>query len=131
MATTADTKKTLEEFDNRARELLQLAELNKKKGAKKRAKPTPKGETKKVVEQQFQVPVEKADEVALAEDKLLLLLLSSMTCKNVPPAELLQSFFVTVTPEQIEKLRSVFAPEQLKGLIELWESVKKTGKLIH
>lgn len=131
MATTADTKKTLEEFDNRARELLQLAELNKKKDAKKRAKPTPKAETKKVAEQQFHVPSEKAEEVALAEDKLLLLLISSLAYKNVPPAELLQSVFETVTPQQIEKLRSVFAPEQLKGMVELWESVKKTGKLIH
>lgn len=130
MATTADTKKTLEEFDNRARELLQLAELNKKKGAKKRAKPTPKAETKKGVVEEH-VPAENADEVAFAESKLLFLLFNSLANKNVPPAELLQSVFKTITPEQIEKLRSVFAPEQLKGMVELWESVKKTGKLIH
>jgi hypothetical protein len=85
-----------------------------------------------VDEQQFHAPAEKADEATLAERKLLSLVINSLAKKNsVPAAEILRSFLDTITPEQIEKLRSVFAPEQIKRLIEHWESVKKTGELLH
>ncbi|HRI65768.1 MAG TPA: hypothetical protein PK156_16090 [Polyangium sp.] len=142
MAKSEDAgRKALEEFDNRVRELLiQRAELDKKavkKGAKKRAKRTPEAETKKVVvEQNSQAPIKTAEELALAERKLVSLLFNVVVkndfggMDNISMAkELIQSALDTMTPEQIEKVRVILTPTQMGGLRQLWELVKKTGAI--
>lgn len=137
MARTADAdQRALEDFDNRVRELWKRAELDKKR-TRKRAKPTPKVETKEVVdEQKDHAPTSEAVELTLADRDKLLLFLNDLLAKRVfvPIAkspmieEAIQRVLDSMTPAQLETMRNVLTPGQLAGLNESWKLLQTAAK---
>jgi hypothetical protein len=131
IATTADTaQRELEEFDNRVREILKRAELDKKR-AKKRAKPTPKAETKKVVvEQKDHAPANEAQKEILTGRALLPFVINALAKKELVPGapksdEAIRFVLSTITPEQLEKMQSALTPMQIGCLNKALELSRK------
>jgi hypothetical protein len=131
IATTTDTaQRELEEFDNRVREILKRAELDKKR-AKKRAKPTPKAETKKVVvEQKDHAPANEAQKEILTGRALLPFVINALAKKELVPGapksdEAIRFLLSSITPEQLEKMQSIFTSVQMDSLYKALELYRK------